>query len=174
MSASVDELANKLVNGGRAITRASRVGVEEACLAGKEVLLASAASAGLTPGEQMSGTAGTTRRSKSRFNVRYRVWGVQNPFGLIWMTGPVHLVNNPTSPHWIAARHSAFGRSGRGGFNLTGASALQFPSLDVRWGPVWHPGTAGKDFFGRAEPVILQQSKRIIERSVTSHLARVF
>lgn len=161
MSATAEQLASRLVSGGRAVVRADRVGVQKACLAGKSVLLASAAGAGLSPGDQLSGavnSAGTTRR-RSLFRVVYRVRGVEFVVGVLFMRGPVHLLNNDTSPHEIAPRRK---------------KALAFPDGEVRLGPVQHPGTTGKKFFERAEPVIIAQSRRIITQEVRGELARVF
>jgi hypothetical protein len=156
VSGSADQLANRLVSGGRAITRANRVGVEQACLAGKEVLTAAGMAAGLpSPGGVIRGVG--VRGSKWR--VRYDVKGYENPVGIIRMYGAVHLVNNDTSAHEIAPRRK---------------KALAFPDGGVRGGPVHHPGTRGKKFFEKAEPVIVRQSERIITQTVRGHLARVF
>lgn len=151
-----------MVSGGRAVTRANRVGVEQACLAGKEVLTASAASAGLRPGAQLTGAASGskgTKRSRSKFAVRYQVRGYENPVGIISMRGPAHLVNNDTRPHEIRPRR---------------VKALTIPYGTGLAAVVHHPGTKGKKFFEHAEPVIVKQSERIIESAVHSHLARVF
>ena len=39
---------------------------------------------------------------------------------------------------------------------------------------VEHPGTKGKQFFEKAEPIIINQSERIIHQEVRSYLARNF
>jgi hypothetical protein len=159
-----------LVSGGRSITRANRVGVEKACFAAKGVMIASATAAGLgAPGSTLGG-AGGRRRAKGggsvtsggvgrKWNVRYRVRGFETVVGTVAYTGPVHLMNNDTAPHEIAPRRK---------------KALAFPDGNVRLGPVQHPGTRGKKFFERAEPIVLAQSERIIKQEVRSHLARTF
>ena len=155
MASSADQLANRLVSGGRAVTRANRIGVEQACLAGKGVLIASAASAGLTPGGKLRGVG----KSGGKWNVRYNVRGYENVVGVLRFTGQIHLVNNDTAAHEIAPRRK---------------KALAFPDGGVRGGPVQHPGTRGKKFFEHAEPIIVRQSERIITQTVRGHLARVF
>lgn len=156
MASSADQLAGRLVSGGRAITRANRVGVEQACLAGKEVLTAAGMAAGLPP---PGGLIRGVGRKGSKWRVRYDVKGYQNPVGIIRMYGAVHLVNNDTAAHEIAPRRR---------------KAMKFPSGGFARGPVQHPGTRGKKFFERAEPVITKQSAAIIEKTVRGHLARVF
>lgn len=154
------------MSGGRAVTRANRVGVEKACLAAKEVMIASAVASGLPhPPALLRGVG----KGGARWNVRYDVKGYQNPVGIVRYVGPVHLMDRGTKPHWIAPRNSAFGRGGR-----SGAFALYFPSGDVRSIPVFHPGTKGKRFFDKAEPVVVRQSSKLIHQEVRSHLARTF
>ena len=134
-------------------------------------MIASASAAGLgAPGSTLGG-AGATRRVKGggtvngggslgrKWNVRYRVVGYQNVVGTLAYTGPVHLMNNDTAAHEIAPRRK---------------KALAFPDGGVRLGPVQHPGTRGKKFFERAEPIIVRQSEQIIKQEVRSHLARTF
>ena len=54
MSTNVDQLASRLQRAGRDITRANRVGVEKACLAGKGVML-SALTSGDGPSAVLAG-----------------------------------------------------------------------------------------------------------------------
>ena len=154
------------MSGGKAVTRANRVGVEKACLAGKQVMLpALIAAAG---GDRKISGVG---KSGANVNVRYRVMGYMNPVGIIQYTGPVHLLNNPTSPHEIWARtyqKTAKGNARKGAKALTPKGNPWFsPYAD-------HPGTKGKKFHEKTEPIVLAQSKKIIDREVTAHLARTF
>lgn len=166
------------MSGGRAVTRANRVGVEQACLAAKKTMIASAVASGMPP-PGTRGLRGFNKGKGTTWNVRYNVKGYRNPVGMVRFTGPVHLMNNGTKPHWIAARNTAWGgrTSARTG-NLVGAGkgahALYFPDGEVRNIPVFHPGTKGKKFFEKAEPIVGVQSKRIIEREINAHLASVF
>ena len=156
MASSADQLASRLVSGGRAVTPANPRGVEQACLAGKAVMIASASSAGLgSPGGKLRGVG----KSGGKWNVRYRVTGYQNVVGVLRFTGAVHLMNNDTAPHEISPRRK---------------KALAFPDGGVRTDPVQHPGTKGKKFFEHAEPIVVRQSERIITQTVRGHLARVF
>lgn len=156
MSSSPDQLAARLQSAGRGITRANRVGVEKACLAGKGVMLAALDAAG--GGKGLRGVG----RSGARVGVRYDVRGFQNPVGILRYTGPVHLLNNPTKAHDIKNRR-------RGGKRALSPSGNPWAAAVVR-----HPGTPGKKFHDRAEPIVLAQSKRIIAAEVRGHLARTF
>lgn len=140
------------MSGGRSITRANRVGVEKACLAGKQVMLAGLVVA--AGGRRLKGVG----KSGANLNVRYRVFGYQNPVGTISYVGPVHLLNNPTRPHEITPRRKKA---------LSAGGAWAAASVQ-------HPGTRGKKFHEKAEPVVLAQSKRIITAEVRGHLARTF
>ena len=135
-------------------------------------MIASATAAGLgAPGSTLGGAGGRRKRKGGgtittsggtlgrKWNVRYRVYGYKNVRGTIAYTGPVHLMNNDTAKHEIAPKRK---------------KALAFPDGEVRLGPVMHPGTKGKKFFERAEPIVLAQSERIIKQEVRSHLARTF
>lgn len=154
MASSPNDLANRLVKGGQSITRANRVGVEKACLAGKTVMLAGLTAA--VGGNRLKGVG----RSGARIGVRYDVRGFQNPVGIIRYIGPVHLLNNATRPHEITPRKKKKALSPRG--NPWAAASAQ------------HPGTKGKKFAEKAEPIVLAQSKRIITQEVRAHLARTF
>lgn len=139
-------------------------------------MIASAVSAGLGPPGSRLRNVG---KNGSKWNVRYTVVGYQNASGKVMFYGPVHLMNNGTKSHWIAPRNSAWGgRTSRVTGNLVGAGkgafALYFPDGNVRSGPVFHPGTKGKKFFEKAEPIIVRQSEQIITKTVRGHLARVF
>lgn len=152
--AGADALAGRLIKGGRGITRANRVGVEKACLAGKSVMLSALSAA--AGGGRMRGVG----KSGSKVGVRYDVKGFQNPVGILRYTGQVHLLNNATRPHLIEAgkRKKALSPGG----NAWAAATAQ------------HPGTRGKKFAEKAEPIVLAQSKRIITQEVRGHLARTF
>ena len=166
MSSSVDDLANRLVSGGREITRANRVGVEKACLAGKNVMLsAMVASLG---GNRLSGVG----KNGAKIGVRYTVGGYQNPVGIIQYTGPAHLANSGTRPHKIEPRSRQ--TTAKGNRRRGSAKALSPAGNPWAAASADHPGTKGKKFFEKAEPIVVAQSKRIIEQEVRGHLARTF
>lgn len=154
LTLSADQLANRLVAGGRGITRANRVGVEKACLAGKTVMLSALTAA--VGGKRMKGVG----RSGANVGVRYDVRGYENPVGIIRYTGPVHLIARPTRAHEITPRRSKKALSPSG--NPWAAAFAQ------------HPGTRGKKFTEPAERIVLAQSPRIIQAEVRGHLARTF
>jgi hypothetical protein len=145
-----------LVAGGKQVTRANRVGVEKACLAGKNVMLANMATA--VGGKRMRGVGGRG----ANIGVRFDVKGFENVVGIIKYTGPVHLANNATRPHEITPK------SKRGKRALSPAGNPWFAAS------AQHPGTRGKKFAEKSEPIVLEQSKRIIYREVNAHLARTF
>lgn len=152
------------MSGGREITRANRVGVEKACLAGKNVMLANMTAA--LGGNRLSGVG----KKGARVGVRYDVVGYQNPVGIIKYTGPVHLANSGTQPHEIEPRSRQTTAKG----NRRRGSAKALTVGQDFYARVHHPGTRGKKFAEKAEKVVLAQSKRIIEQEVRSHLARTF
>lgn len=167
MASSVNDLADKLVQGGRNVTRANRVGVEKACLAGKTVMLANLVAA-LGPDRRMSGVG---RSGGARVGVGYDVRGFQNPVGIISYRGPAHLANNPVAPHEILPRGRQFTAKGN---RRRGAQALSPKGRPWAAASAQHPGTKGKKFHEKSEPVVLAQSKRIIDAEVRGHLARTF
>ena len=93
--------------------------------------------------------------SGARVGARYDIKGTQNPTALIRATGPLHLLDNPTSPHRITAKQRRGRRRNRDfrsrfytTVNMSGATPLRTP-----YGPrynVWHPGTRGKRTFFNA------------------------
>lgn len=166
MSSSVDDLANRLVAGGRAVTAANRVGVEKACLAGKNVMLSAMVAA--LGGNRLSGVG----KKGAKVGVRYTVRGYQNPVGIIQYTGPVHLANSGTRPHQILPRSRQ--TTAKGNRRRGSAKALSPAGNPWAAASADHPGTKGKKFAEKAEPIVIAQSKRIITQEVRSHLARTF
>lgn len=153
------------MSGGREITRANRVGVEKACLAGKNVMLsAMVASLG---GNRLSGVG----KNGAKVGVRYHVKGYTNPVGIIQYTGPAHLANSGTQPHEILPRSRQ--TTAKGNRRRGSAKALHF-GTSAFFGRVQHPGTKGKKFFEAALPIVVAQSERIIQQEIRSHLARTF
>jgi len=155
------------VSGGRAVTRANRVGVEKACLAGKQVMLANMAAA--LGGLRMSGVG---RKGGAKLGVHYDVMGYMNPVGIIKYVGPVHLADSSTRPHVIEPRSrqtTAKGNRRRGSAKALSPSGNAWAAAKVN-----HPGTKGKKFTRKSEAVVLAQSKRIIDAEVRAHLARTF
>lgn len=143
---------------GRSIEGATFEGVYAAVKFGKAVL-----QAGL-PARRMSGVG----RRGARVGAYYTPPASKsNPQGIVAYRGPVHLLNNPISPHMIAPR----GRSRR---RRGGAQALAFPDGGVRFGPVRHPGTAGKNFAEPSLKTAAAAARGIIHRTEMAALRGVF
>lgn len=139
--------------GGKAVTRADRVGVEKACLAGKTVMLANMTSA--LGGNRLRGVG----KKGAKVGVRFDVRGFENVVGIIKYTGPVHLANSGTRPHDIFPKK-------RKALSPQGSP----------WAAAYaeHPGTRGKKFAEKSERIVLAKSKQIIAKEVNAHLARTF
>ena len=166
MSSSVDDLANRLVRGGQEVTRATRVGVEKACLAGKNVLMSAMVAA--VGSNRMSGVG----RNGARIGYRYDVRGYQNPVGIIRGTGPIHLANNDRREYDIFPKSKQ--TTAKGNRRRGSAKALSPAGNPWAKASAHMPAKAGKQFHEKAEPIVIAQSKRIIVREVDAHLARVF
>lgn len=164
-SGSASELAGKLTAAGERIQGTTREGVREAAIAAKAIFEQQLI--GAIGGRRMSGVG----RSGARVGVRFtNPTSNVNPTSIVRYTGPVHLVNTGTRPHWIAPRNNnSFGRS-RG----KGAFALYFPDGEVRGFPVFHPGSAGKNFFPRARDSASEVVPQVIARAERRALVSVF
>lgn len=192
-STSVAQLSRKfgkLADG----LRDTRAPLDKTALAVKRIMESSAASAGVL------GTvpAGKRKPVGVRYNVRSQGNGAS--VAVISYTGPAHLLNNPTSQHFIGASGfgsrsslaqagrgigavTAFGGSGRGMLTglsqrrrrrgRAGARALTI-NADLRpW--AFHPGTAGLGFFQRAKPAAVKAAPLVYGRTgLTGPLREAF
>jgi len=179
-SSSVDQLTgklNKLAKDMNDPTAALNVVGLEA----KNIFLASAASAGAA-GKTLSGKRKPIGARYDLNNKKSKGLGTGQM--IVTYTGPAHLINNPTSRHFIGARRlgsrrrlsgkaarvgatAAFGGSNRGAFG-----ALLAAERTTRGGAVrsngkaaltigsdlrafaFHPGTRGKHFFEAAKAIV--------------------
>ena len=164
-SASAYELAGKLELAGQRIQGSTREGVREGAIAAQAIWEA-----------ELFGAVGRRRlsnvgRGGARVGVRFtNPTSDVNPKSIVRFVGPVHLVNSGTRPHWISPRNAnSFGRS-RG----KGAFALWFPDGEVRAFPVFHPGTAGKQFFPRARDRAAEVVPQVIARAEHRALLSAF
>lgn len=185
-SRSSAEFVKKINDAGRATDRHRRVAVNEGALQAKKTMLAAASTAGLTPGGTIAG---------KKWNVGYDIKGRERPVALVRYKGPIHLVNNPTKAHYIAAgglggnRQSrsdrAFqasasrfaGGSGRGSFagqrkSRSGKRSLKFGSSNYAY--VHHPGTAGKRFFPVAKTMAARTVPPLMANSMKGVWKRSF
>lgn len=166
-SKSAAEFAGKIHGLATATQQASREVVDNAALAGKEIILATAKSRGVSKDSMIAG---------GKWGVKYNTKGKYNPTSLLQVYGSFHLVENDTKPHMIYRRgQRARGRGSRrinrqaifnevfGGVGAYTGGALQFNGSVYRK-VVNHPGTKGKHIFRdskkkihRAVPVIMKQ-----------------
>lgn len=145
----------------------SKMSIEQGSLAAKEIVVATAASKGLTRDSRITG---------AKWAVRYDVKGFNNPTSLLKVTGPFHLVESDTKAHQIYRKGKRV--KGRGSSRINKAQALaevfggrgaySGGSLKLTDGSyrkvVKHPGTKGKH--------IWEDSKKIIRRAVPTVMAQ--
>lgn len=81
--------------------------------------------------------SGVGRRGGTRVGARYDVKGTDNPTALIRATGPLHLVENPTSPHVIPKQGATRGRGRNKRARVVVVNGRVFARVN-------HPGTRGK------------------------------
>lgn len=141
MADSAADLAHKFERAANTLPKAAREGVFSASLAAKDVFIAAAGTAGLTPGRKMRGVG----KSGARWSVGFDVKGSVTPTSLIRFRGPVHLVEGDTKAHEIKARR---------------VKALSLPH--GAFAAVEHPGTKGKHFFDPAKQQVIHQTPPIV------------
>jgi hypothetical protein len=155
-SRSATELVGKLRKLPAVTKQAERSAVSSAAKATKGIMLATAASRGVTPGGRIAG---------KKWTVRY---DFKSPtVALVRFTGPFHLVEGPTKPHQITARGAATGRRGR-----KGARALKMGD-DFR-ASASHPGTRGKKVFATGKVVARHQVPRTMAAEFQSAWRGIF
>lgn len=181
-------MVRKLNRAGEALT-SNRPALERTALTAKSIFQGSAASAGVL-GRKPSGT-------RKAINARYDFKSAKQDLVdevVVFYTGPAHLVNNPTKPHYIVAKHlaasrgagqerarlagaaSAFGGSARGAFGALQATRTTRRGTRARAGKraltidsnlrayAAHPGTKGKHFFEKARAATTRVAPRIFQR----------
>lgn len=135
--------------------------------------------------------------SGAKVGVRYDIKGAQNPTALIYMFGPAHLIERPTSAHVIIGR--SVGRVKRGStkgltkgdragvrsdkkqelYNaLFGGEAGGRMDIgrsdDWKTGPFRHPGTKGKYPWRKGLEAVRPHLPKIYERGVAAAGRRIF
>ena len=113
-------------------------------------------------GSRLSGVG----KSGARIGVRDDgIKGTVNPSAVVRMTGPAHLIENPTKPHTITTKKSRNRRGGK-------AKALKTP-----FGPrasVNHPGTKGKKPWQKGIAVAKPMLGKVFQDEVGKSLRRTF
>lgn len=163
---------------------------------GKALFRASAASAGVL--------GSTVEGKRKPVGVKDDFVKIQGQDGVVvTYTGPAHLVNNPTKPHFIGARRlgsrrrlaglsagvgavTAFGGTAQGMFGSlldqrTTRSGVQRQAsralkIEGNFRPyAFHPGTPGKGFFQSAKPKVVAVVPRVVaNRQLTQPLRAIF
>lgn len=170
MARDVADLVRKFERSANAVPPTLKDTIGSASLRTKNIYLAAAVRAGLTPGKKLNvGRRGAT------WGVGYDMQTASSGSvaSIVRFKGPVHLVNNDTRPHRIL---TAAGRAGqreearqviqaltgtriRRSRRANGPRALGLPTGPVA--SVKHPGTKGKNFFRPADDFARQEVKRI-------------
>lgn len=183
-SHSIDEFLKKLGEMSTATERQRGIAVTEGAATAKKIMLATAAAGGVTPGGTIAGR---------KWGVNYSVRATREATALVRYTGPFHLVNNPTDPHFIVAGGLGGTRAGRGavafGASMTrgmggstrgafggrrksrGKRALSFGSSAYAY--VHHPGTEGKRIFQTARVIAGKPVTQVMSRSMQSTWKKV-
>jgi hypothetical protein len=97
-SSSPAELVGKLGRLAGAVQKSNVEGVKSGAAATKQIIIANAASRGVSPGSKIAGAA---------WSVGYDVKGTYRPTALVRIRGQFHLVESDTKLHIIAARRLA-------------------------------------------------------------------
>jgi hypothetical protein len=148
-SRSTAEFVKKINDIGHATDRSRRAVVSDGALTAKKLMLAAAATRGVTPGGKIAG---------KKWGVSYNVVGTETPSALVRFTGPFHLVNNPTKAHQIVP-------GGRGGRRRSRKRALNIPGIGPR-AYATHPGTPGKFIFQAAKPIAHRTVPQVMAASM--------
>lgn len=153
-SKTPEQFVGKINESAKRLQKERRAIVDDASLVMKRAIEGSIRT--VVPDMNMSGVG----RSGVKVGVRYDIKGTRNPTSLIRATGPLHLVENPTSPHTIpkARRRRKVLKFGDGEFRRT----------------VEHPGTRGQRPFRKGRELGTPAAKTIIERSTVRVLRSVF
>lgn len=123
--------------------------VGEGALLTKEIILAEAASSGVSPTSKIAG---------GKWGVRYNVKGFNNPAALVRIFGAFHLVDRPTRAHEIGPRRKGRRRSGKRAISFNGVARAS----------AQHPGTRGKGIFPDAKAKASVAVPRVMAKSVVS------
>lgn len=176
-SRSPAEFVGKIHKVGQATDRHRKQAVTEAAFAAKKMMLATAAANGVSPGGKIA---------RRPWGVSYSVRGGELPTAIVKFTGPFHLVNNDTLPHYIAAGGLGGSRTGRSerafaasvtrfqGGSARGAFAGQRKSRGKRslkfgisnYAYVFHPGTKGKRIFQTVKPLVIHAVPEVMAHSM--------
>jgi hypothetical protein len=182
MAQSAAELARKFQRSAAQTGPTVRETVTKSAYRTKVIYLAGARTAGLVPGRRMMGVG----RRGAAWGVKYDIFETSpgDASTVIKFYGPVHLVNNDTTPHLIEGRGARSARreqarqviSALTGTRVRRARRSSGPQvLSMPWGVrayAKHPGTRGKNFFRPADDFARSEVKRIVAASRRELLMR--
>lgn len=134
-STSVQQFSGKINRAANAIKFNEERAVKAGSLVAKDLFISTAP---MSRGSRIAG---------ARWGARFDVVGAIHPTALVRYTGPVHLVHNPTKPHWVISRRAGGSKAsrGQGRFRSRGRQGVRTPQ-GVRY-YARHPGTTGKRWF---------------------------
>lgn len=176
-SRSAAEFSRKITRAATATQTRRKITVSEAALTAKEIVVATAASRGVTQQSRIAG---------ARWAVRYDVKGFNDPAALLKVVGPFHLVESDTRAHKIYRRVARV--KGRGSSRLNrqakfdqvfgGKGAYKGGSLKLADGTyrkvVNHPGTSGKNIWSDSKKVIGRAVPRVMAQRITAGWREAF
>ena len=151
------EFVGKIERAAVALRKAERDTLNEAAFAGKQIIEGSIR--GVVPDMRMS-----MGGRNAKVGVRYDIKGSINPTALMRATGPLHLVENNTSPRVIPKA-----RRGRRGARKT----LVMPDSRFRRS-VKHPGTKGQQPFERGRKAATPVMQTMIRKRYVRTMVEVF
>lgn len=138
-SHSVDQFAAKIRHAGVAIEGQTEAGVREAAAVTKAIFVEKLPTKFLR----------RVGKKGAKLGARYTIRGGPTPTAIVFYTGPVHLLNNPTKAHKIEPKGAqTYQRGRRKGQSKSGAKALTIGG--GAFAGAEHPGTTGKQFFQSA------------------------
>ena len=146
-SKSAAEFSQKIVKMGTLTQARAKATVDRGAFATKSIIVAEAASKGVTSASRIAG---------GKWGVGYDVKGFNNPTALVKIRGPFQLVERDTKPHTIGPR--------RRGRRSSGKKAVAFNGNVRR--TVHHPGTHGKGIFAAAKKKAEATVPKIMAQSV--------
>lgn len=183
MAKDVADLVRKFEASANAVPPTLDKTISTASLRTKQLYIAAAVRAGLTPGKRLN-----VGRKGTRWGVGYEKHTADSGSvaSIVRYKGPVHLINNDTKPHLIESKAARARRRQEGKALiqlLTGKKVNKSKSkfadgdmaLNLPSGPVasiQHPGTTGKDFFKPADEFARNEVARIVGDSRREILVR--
>lgn len=175
-STSAAQFADKITKAATVTQRRQKLTVEQGALVAKEIVIAEAASNGVSPTSKIAG---------AKWGVRFDVKGFNNPSALLKVVGPFHLVEGDTRAHRIYRKVAR--KKGRGSARINkqqalnevfgGVGAYRGGALKLPEGfrrVVNHPGTKGKGIWKSSQPKIRKAVPRVMSQRIISGWREAF